>query len=75
MRALDVVDRYQRQHVFPPTMDEVAAGLGVRHASTARYHLRRGRDRGLLTMNARVVRSVVLTPTGRKALKEWRETQ
>jgi len=59
-RVLGAVETFVREYGRPPTLRETAREAGVRSTWTVRYHLRRLEQAGLLRMQRRASRGVVL---------------
>lgn len=58
---LQIIADIQARRGYPPSIREITASLGFASTSTTHKYMKIAQHRGLLTMDPRVPRSVVLT--------------
>ena len=67
---LEFVRRYLQEQSRPPTLREIAQGVGVQSTSTVDHHINRLVDRGYLRKQARKKRTLVTLPTDHQPMSE-----
>jgi SOS-response transcriptional repressor LexA len=70
LRILKYIKEYQCHHGFPPGVREIMEGSGFVSTSTTQRALMRLTDRGYITRQPMISRSIVLQPPAYEVLEE-----
>ena len=60
---LSFISAFWEEHNYAPTIREICGAVGISSPSTARYHLVRLKERGIITFSEKTSRSVRLIPS------------
>ena len=60
---LSFIPVFWEEHNYAPTIREICGAVGISSPSTARYHLVRLKERGIITFSEKTSRSVRLIPS------------
>lgn len=54
------ITKYQKNNGIPPTIGEIAEGVGLVSPNATRKHLQKLEEEGLITMRPRIARGITL---------------
>lgn len=73
IRVLAVLSELTAQLGYPPTLRQIAEGIGASSTGHISYHIGKLVEDGYITQASRIARSYVLTEAGRQLLAKYNE--